>query len=120
MELKRKIMFIAIASYIVQVGALWGLLEGYTYFTDDSLKNILREYWILLYIIPVVTTVAYIKDFKEPGPAGGPGGVAEAIGDGEARGGKGGNSGSFGPGGKGGSARAIGSGKAKGGEGGNG
>lgn len=51
---------------------------------------------------------------------GGTGGSAEVIGDGEARGGKGGNSGLFGPGGKGGDARVVGTGKAIGGSGGNG
>lgn len=51
---------------------------------------------------------------------GGPGGNAEVLGDGEARGGKGGTSGPFGPGGKGGDARVKGSGKAVGGAGGNG
>ncbi len=51
---------------------------------------------------------------------GGAGGDAEVIGTGEARGGKGGKSGSFGPGGRGGNARVNGSGKAIGGEGGDG
>lgn len=53
-------------------------------------------------------------------PKGGAGGNANVIGNGEALGGKGGNSGSFGPGGKGGNANVIGSGKAKGGAGGDG
>ncbi|AWF80360.1 hypothetical protein BTJ40_05790 [Microbulbifer sp. A4B17] len=52
--------------------------------------------------------------------SGGLGGNAEVIGDGEARGGKGGSSGSFGPGGNGGNAKVIGKGKAIGGDGGNG
>lgn len=52
--------------------------------------------------------------------SGGAGGNAEVIGEGEARGGKGGNSGPFGPGGNGGSARVSGTGKAVGGAGGNG
>lgn len=51
---------------------------------------------------------------------GGNGGSAEVIGTGEARGGKGGKSGSYGPGGNGGSASVKGSGKAIGGDGGNG
>lgn len=52
--------------------------------------------------------------------SGGAGGNAEVIGSGEARGGRGGNSGPFGPGGKGGDARVRGRGKAVGGTGGNG
>lgn len=102
------------------MGVLWGLVEGFTYFKNDSLKNILKGYWILLYIIPIFTTIVYIKFFQSPVSYGGQGGNAEVIGDGEAFGGKGGNSGSFGPGGKGGNARVIGGGKAKGGDGGNG
>jgi ribokinase len=44
-----------IGSYITIVGALWGLLEAYTYFTGDKLKQILGAYWLLiLYGVPVV------------------------------------------------------------------
>lgn len=51
---------------------------------------------------------------------GGDGGKAEVIGNGEARGGRGGNAGSFGAGGNGGDARVVGTGKATGGAAGNG
>ena len=66
--------------------------------------------------------VALIKRlfFRKRDGGGGAGGTAEVIGDGEARGGKGGNSGSFGSGGKGGNARVAGTGKAMGGDGGKG
>jgi len=49
----------SVAIYIVQVGALWGLLEGYTYFKDDALKDFLGSYWILIYILPIFTTVYF-------------------------------------------------------------
>lgn len=122
MESKIKTVILAMAIYISQVGALWGLLEGYTYFKGDTLKTVLGAYWLLLYIFPLITTAVYIKFFEgnEKKEFGGTGGDAEVIGDGEARGGKGGNSGMFGPGGKGGNARVIGTGKAKGGAGGHG
>jgi len=55
-----KTVFAIIAIYIAQVGALWGVLGGYTYFKDDSLKAFLGKFWIALYIIPVFTTIIYI------------------------------------------------------------
>lgn len=55
MEMIVKIIIV----YIVQVGSLWGLLEGYTYFTDDSLKMFLGSFWIALYIVPIITTALY-------------------------------------------------------------
>lgn len=61
-----------------------------------------------------------LKSTDRLASAGGAGGNAEVIGDGEARGGKGGSSGPFGPGGNGGNARVRGAGKAVGGAGGNG
>lgn len=47
----------ALALYILQVGALWGLIEGYTYFKGDNLKTILGSYWIMIYIIPIISTI---------------------------------------------------------------
>lgn len=120
MGMKVKIIFEIFISYIIQVGTLWGLLEGYTYFKGDALKTFLQGYWVLIYIIPIFTTIAYVKFSRGDEQSGGQGGDAEVIGDGEAYGGKGGHSGTFGPGGKGGNARVVGSGKAKGGSGGNG
>jgi hypothetical protein len=70
---------------------------------------------LLIYICRIVIKTAGHLD-----SVGGTGGSAEVIGDGEAYGGSGGNSGSFGPGGNGGNASVRGSGKAKGGTGGNG
>lgn len=46
--------------YIVQVGSLWGLLEGYTYFKDDALKEFIGPYWILIYILPFISTAFII------------------------------------------------------------
>ena len=46
-KVKSAIKFFAL--YIVQVGTLWGLLEGYTYFMGDALKNLLGSFWILIY-----------------------------------------------------------------------
>lgn len=44
-----------IGSYVTIVGALWGLLEAYTYFTGDELKKILGAYWLLiLYGLPII------------------------------------------------------------------
>lgn len=45
-----------IVIFILQVGALWGLLEGYTYFKGDALKEFLGPYWLLIYILPLFTT----------------------------------------------------------------
>lgn len=122
MESKIKAVIMTMVIYISQVGVFWGLLEGYTYFKGDALKKNIGEYWVFLYLLPIITTAIYIRfyDGNEKKEFGGPGGSAEVIGDGEARGGNGGNSGMFGPGGKGGNARVIGTGVAKGGEGGNG
>lgn len=50
----------ALIIYIIQVGSLWGALEGYTYFKGDALKSTLGEFWILMYILPVFTTLLYI------------------------------------------------------------
>ena len=120
MGMKAKTILTFFISYISQVGVLWGLLDGYTYFKGDTLKTLLQGYWVFIYIIPIFTTIAYIKIFRVGESSGGQGGDAEVIGDGEANGGKGGHSGTFGPGGKGGNARVVGSGKAKGGAGGKG
>lgn len=49
-----------IVLYIAQVGALWGLLEGYSYFRGDALKNSLGGFWILIYIIPFFTAIFVI------------------------------------------------------------
>ena len=73
--------------------------------------------------IAIYTSYIFLKIRKLDtclAPKGGAGGNANVIGCGEALGGKGGNSGSFGPGGKGGNANVIGTGKAKGGAGGDG
>jgi hypothetical protein len=56
-KIKNSLKFVAL--YIVQAGTLWGLLDGYTYFKGDDLKNFLGSYWVLIYIIPLFTT-AYI------------------------------------------------------------
>jgi hypothetical protein len=53
--------------YIVQAGTLWGLLDGYTYFKGDALKNFLGPYWILIYIIPLFTTVLITREAKDVG-----------------------------------------------------
>ena len=77
----------------------------------------------IVFIGAVLVGVVYfrvLRSIDRLASSGGAGGNAEVIGDGEARGGKGGNSGSFGPGGNGGNARVSGSGKATGGAGGNG
>ncbi|MBN2443612.1 MAG: hypothetical protein JXJ04_19790 [Spirochaetales bacterium] len=57
-KIKTVIRFIC--TYGIQVGALWSFLEGYTYFKNNVLKNFLGSFWILIYIIPLVTTTIYI------------------------------------------------------------
>jgi hypothetical protein len=52
--MKKSLKFIAI--YAAQVGAIWGLLEAYSYFKGDALKDFLGQFWILIYIIPLLTT----------------------------------------------------------------
>jgi len=77
----------------------------------------------VIFICAVTFILVYrrvLKSIDHLSSSGGSGGAAEVIGNGEARGGKGGNSGSFGPGGSGGNARVDGGGKAIGGSGGNG
>ncbi len=120
MKMKSRTILRLLVTYIIHVGILWGLFDGYAYFTGDALKTSLKGYWAFLYIIPIFTALAYMRFFGGGESSGGEGGDAEVIGDGEAYGGKGGHSGTFGPGGKGGNARVEGSGKAKGGAGGDG
>lgn len=48
-----------IGGYIAQVGAFWGFLEAYTYFRDDSLKLMIGNYWSLVYILPVITSILF-------------------------------------------------------------
>lgn len=57
MKLELKTIVTALALYILQVGALWGLLEGYTYFQGEDLKTIFGSYWIMIYIIPIFSTI---------------------------------------------------------------
>lgn len=40
--------------YIIQVGAIWGFVEGYTYFKGDHLKKLLGPYWVVLYGLPAL------------------------------------------------------------------
>ncbi len=70
-------------------------------------------------VVIVIALALLLRTNDRLTSSGGQGGSAEVIGDGEARGGNGGNSGSFGPGGNGGNASVRGSGKATGGAGGN-
>uniref|UniRef100_UPI004055D949 hypothetical protein n=1 Tax=Candidatus Electronema sp. TaxID=2698783 RepID=UPI004055D949 len=46
----------AIATYMLQVGSLWGIVEASTYFKGDALKIFLGDFWIIIYIVPLVTT----------------------------------------------------------------
>lgn len=70
--MKNALKFIAL--YIVQVGALWGLLEGYSYFKGDALKEFLGSYWILVYIIPLfITAYVMVRDAR------GDGAIVESI-----------------------------------------
>lgn len=62
MDLKRRVIR-AVVTYIVQVGALWGLLEGFTHFKGEALKTFLGRGWVLIYILPLLST-AYIM-FRE-------------------------------------------------------
>lgn len=55
MRYKKIFKFAAI--YLVQVGIIWGFCESYTYFKDDDLKALLGEYWILIYILPVISSL---------------------------------------------------------------
>ena len=55
--------------YIIQAGTLWGLLDGYTYFKGDALKNFLGPYWLLIYIIPLFTTILITRETKGEGNA---------------------------------------------------
>ena len=66
MQMIGKIIFKFMGIYIVQVGTIWGFVEGYTYFRGDHLRNLLGPYWILLYGVPalialIVTAFPFIK-----------------------------------------------------------
>jgi uncharacterized membrane protein YgcG len=87
---------------------------------DFSSNNVGIAFAIIGAILFVYISRPIFRSIDSVSPVGGEGGSAEVIGDGEAYGGRGGNSGSFGPGGNGGNASVRGSGKAKGGAGGNG
>ena len=54
MQMIAKTIFKFMGIYIVQVGTIWGFVEGYTYFKGDHLKNLLGPYWILLYGVPAL------------------------------------------------------------------
>ncbi len=45
------------------IGSVWGVLEAYTYFKGDKLKQLTGSSWILIYIAPVVLSiiVAYLN-----------------------------------------------------------
>lgn len=50
-----KLVITFLASYILSVGAFWGLLEGFSYFRDDTLKDVAGNSWYwLIYGIPVM------------------------------------------------------------------
>ena len=53
--MKKTLKFITV--YAVQAGTIWGLLEAYTYFKGDALRDYLGQFWILIYIIPLLTTI---------------------------------------------------------------
>jgi uncharacterized protein YjbI with pentapeptide repeats len=47
--------------YIAQVTTIWGLVEGYTYFKGNYLKELVGPYRILLYILPLISTIYVAK-----------------------------------------------------------
>ncbi len=64
-KFKKAVKFLGL--YIVQAGTLWGLLDGYTYFKGDALKDFLGPYWILIYVIPLFSTVLITRETKGEG-----------------------------------------------------
>lgn len=54
------------AIYIIQVGSIWGFVEGYTYFRGDHLKKLLGPYWVILYGLPaIIALIATIKQISK-------------------------------------------------------
>src|SRR6266496_5213515 len=54
--------------YLTLVAGIWGFGEAYTYFKDDSLKQILgSKWWIIYYLLPLIGAVliALSKNAKE-------------------------------------------------------
>ncbi|MCI5208473.1 MAG: hypothetical protein D3910_06700 [Candidatus Electrothrix sp. ATG2] len=50
--------------YLIQAACLWLGLEVSTYLQGDALKVFLRDYWLLYYAIPLVTTGLVFKDVQ--------------------------------------------------------
>ncbi len=46
-----------ISTYIALVTAIWGFVEAFTYFQGDSLKIMLGENWIWLYVMPLMISL---------------------------------------------------------------
>ena len=52
-----------VITYAIFVGALWGLIEGTTYFKHDALKKFLGPYWwLVLYALPVFIAAGVAGD----------------------------------------------------------
>ncbi len=54
-------------TYIALVGSIWGFTEAYTYFTDNRLRVILGNYWMLVFFgcpFLVALVVAVLKSPK--------------------------------------------------------
>ena len=96
-------------------------LTSFTLFDNDfssTSVGVVISFMGVVFVALVLRRVLKLVDHAVS--SGGTGGAAEVVGDGEARGGRGGKSGKFGPGGDGGSTRVRGTGKAEGGAGGDG
>ncbi|MBN1452354.1 MAG: tetratricopeptide repeat protein [Anaerolineales bacterium] len=55
-------------SYIAFVAGIWGFVEAYTYFENDSLKNMLGSYWwVVYYLVPLIIAlfIAVLRNKSE-------------------------------------------------------
>lgn len=60
-----KFWFSFIGAYIAQIGAVWGILEAYTYFQGDSLKLALGNYWPIIYALPIFTALLFANSRED-------------------------------------------------------
>lgn len=72
-----KFIIFFVGTYIAAVAGLWGVVELYTYFRGEELKNLLGVYWWLMYCIPIIPAVpvALIKCLHTKNDNSNPSGV---------------------------------------------
>ncbi len=63
---RRSLLFLA--SYVTMIGALWGCVEAFTYFTGERLREVLGLYWPLaFYGLPLLVAAIAVFVIPETG-----------------------------------------------------